>query len=121
MEKYAEGKVDDEMYEGAIAKYKETEVQLKDEVQKLDNRLNQVKEVLETAIGLTNNCYKAYKKAPNDELRALLAKTYFKTIEIRDGVVNKVELNDPFYFLAKDKVQKVKEFSEAYSGGDVGS
>ena len=121
LEKYAEGKVDDEMYGTAVAKYKETEIQLKDEIQSLDNRLNQAKEVLEIAIGLTNNCFKAYKKAPNNELRALLAKTFFKKIEIRDGVVSKVELNDPFYFLAKDKVQKVKEFSEAYTGGDGGS
>lgn len=118
LEKYAEDKVDDDMYEGAVAKYKETEIQLKDEIQRLDNRLNQVREVLEIAIGLTNNCYKAYKKAPNDELRALLAKTFFKKIEVRNGIVSNVELNDPFYFLAKDKVKKVKEFSEAYTGGD---
>ena len=91
---------------------------IKDEVQRLDNRLNQVQEVLEIAIGLTNNCFNAYKKAPNDEIRALLSKTFFKTIEVRDGVVSKVELNDPFYFLVKDKVKKVQEFSEAYSGGD---
>lgn len=71
------------------------------------------------AVGLTSNCYKAYKKAPNDELRALLATTFFKTIEVRDGVVSKVELNDHFYFLAKDKVHKVKEFSEAYTGGNL--
>lgn len=59
------------------------------------------------------------KKAPNDELRALLAKAFFKRIEVCDGVISKVELNEPFYFLAKGKVEKVKEFSEAYSGGDA--
>ena len=121
LEKYAEGKIDEDMYEVAINKYKETEIQLKDEVQRLDNRLNQVQEVLEIAIGLTNNCFKAYKKAPNDEIRALLAKTFFKKIEVREGVVSKVELNGPFYFLVRDKVRKVQEFSEAYTGGDGGS
>ena len=74
--------------------------------------------MLEVALGLISNCYRAYKKAPNDELRALLAKAFFKKIEVRDGVVSNVVLNDPFYFLAENKVKKVQEFQLAYSGGD---
>lgn len=121
LEKYAEGKVTDELYEIKQAEYLSEEEKLQESISGLDKRINQTREVLEVALGLINNCYRAYKKAPNDELRALLAKAFFKNIEVQHGVVSKVELNDPFFFLAEGKVKKVKEFSLAYSGGDDGN
>jgi len=121
LEKYAEGKVNDEMYETTQIGYTEAEDKLKEDIAGLDVRINKTKEILEIALGLVNNCYRAYKKAPNDELRALLAKAFFKKIEVSNGIVSNVVLNQPFYFLAENKVKKSDEFRLAYTGGDGGN
>ncbi len=70
------------------------------------------------ALLLINNCYKAYQKAPNNELRALLAQSLFKRLVIKDKKIIEAELNTPFSFLAQSKLSSMSVFNEGLSSGD---
>lgn len=115
--KYAEGKVNDEIYEETQKTLESEEVLLKGEIAKAEVKLKTSKRVVEMGLLLANNCYRAYQKAPSDEFRALLAQAFFRKVVLKDKNIYQAELNYPFYFLAENRVSKMREFQLAYSGG----
>jgi len=118
LEKYVDNKVPEELYEEMMETSKKNEITLKQELDKVEINLKETQRIIEIALSLITSCHKAYKKAPNDELRALLARAFFKKVEIKEGGIYKAELHEPFSFLAKTKLKKNPVFEEALKGGD---
>lgn len=121
IKKYAEGRVNDDIYEEMQKTLENEEISLKGDIVKAEAKLKTSKRVVEMGLLLANNCYRAYQKAPNDEFKVLLAQAFFKKIALKEKNIYQAELNYPFYFLAENKVSKMREFQLAYVGGDGGS
>ena len=66
--------------------------------------MSQALKVLEIALVLSNNCFRAYKKA-NPELKGLLAKAFFEKVAISNGQITAAKLNIPIDFLVKNRVK----------------
>ena len=68
-------------------------------------------------MSLAASCSYAYKKAKEPELKALLAKTLFKKLYIRDGKIIKAELNEPLTYLCESRIKKNPVFDLVSLGG----
>lgn len=66
-----------------------------DQLKAIDGRHDNVQELLELAIKLAGNCYKAYMKAADDN-RRLLNQSFFKKILIGDGQLQELHYTDLF-------------------------
>jgi len=119
--KYAEGKVSDEIYAETQSSLEGEEVLLKNDIAEAEAKLKTSKRIVEMGLLLANNCYHAYQKAPNDELRVLLAQAFFGKLVLKEKSIYQAELNYPFYFLAENKISKMREFQLAYDGGSGGN
>ncbi len=118
LEKYIENKVNDYLYEETRKDLEKQEVLHKQELEKVETNISEIKRIIEMALLLINNCYKAYQKAPNNELKALLAQSLFKRLVIRDHKIIEAELNTPFSFLAQNQLSRINVFNEGLSSGD---
>ena len=98
---YMNNSITDEQYEQEKINLEIQEKQTKENSAKIEHEVKDVVRVIEIAIGLANNCYRTYKKAPH-ELKALLAHAFFKEIIIKDRQIVSATLNPPIdYFCAK--------------------
>lgn len=66
------------------------------------NMANAIK-IIEMALTLANNCYRAYQKA-NPSLKGLLAKVFFQKVTVRDGEIVSAILNPPLDFLCRKRI-----------------
>jgi len=80
---YMNNSITDEQYEQEKINLEIQEKQTKENSAKIEHEIKDVVRVIEIAVGLANNCYRAYKKTPL-ELKVLLARAFFKEIIIKD-------------------------------------
>lgn len=117
LEAYLAGLVEIDLYETKKLAIESEEQQVEKDLGEIEGTLKDAQQAIELALSLAGGCYRAYKKAPNDELRALLAKAFFKSIVLKDGLIVKVELNAPFNFLLETKLNKQEVFKQPSDGG----
>ena len=96
------------------------ELALKGDIAKAEVKLKTSRRIVEMGLLLANNCHRAYQKAPSDEFRVLLAQAFIGQLALKEKNIYQVKLNYPFYFLAENKVSKMREFQLAYTGGSGG-
>lgn len=79
------------------------EAELQQDLVQVESRISATIRLVEIAISLVVSCAYAFKKAPNDQVRALLARTLFKSLKMRDGKIVEAKLNEPLdYILIKN-------------------
>lgn len=115
-EKYIEKLVDDDVYRTHKEELEGKEIQLQEQLAKVNGITEDVVSRVEKAINLARNCYKTYLNAPFEQ-KILLARTLFEKVIIRDGMLQKAFLNHPFVFVCGDKASRVAEFQYQYNGG----
>lgn len=120
LDKYVLGTIDKDAYSAYKAELEAQEGQYKSELARIEQSLSSLVQTIETAIGLIQNCYKTYKEA-GFEQRILLAQVFFDKVLIFDKQIKEANLNHPFVYICKSKVQKDCRFQQQYTGGDGGS
>lgn len=93
-----------------LAKYKT-------ELARIDEDITKATKVIELAISLANNCYRAFKLA-NKEEKIILAQAMFEKIMIKDKQIVSATLNEPLNFICQSKIQGNNLFKYATTGGD---
>lgn len=112
---------DVELYDEIKTDLEKEEVRLTDELNKAEGKIGGVLRTIEIALSLTANCLYAYERVKEPELKALLAKTIFKTLHIQDGEIVRAVLNEPLDYLCAKKLRKYPVFDLASVGGPTGS
>lgn len=107
---------DEELYGNIKNEFEVEETKLNNELNEVEGNLSQALKVLEIALVLSNNCFRAYKKA-NPELKGLLAKAFFEKVAISNGQIASVKLNIPLDYLVKNRVKNNPLFKLDNSGG----
>lgn len=107
---------DEELYESVKNELEIEEAKLTNQLNEVEGNLSQALKVLEIALVLSNNCYRAYKKA-NPDLQGLLAKAFFEKVAVSNGEIVSVKLNKPLDFLIKNRVRHNSLFELDNTGG----
>jgi len=89
---------DMEVYESVKAELNTDEKRLGEDLGKVENQIAGVVRTVEIALALAANCFYAYRKA-EPEIKALLIRTFFKKILIRDKQIVQAVLNEPLDYL----------------------
>ena len=116
LNKYVGDKIDDETYNEFKAELDGKESQYQSELNRVENTLLSIVQTIETAIGLTKNCQRTFKKASYDQ-KTLIAQILFEKIIIEDKKIVSGTLNHPFVFICKGKAAKSRFFQLQYNGG----
>lgn len=114
------GSVEVGLYEEKKSALEAEERQVEKDLAQVEHSLKGAQEAIELALTLAGNCYRAYNKAPSDELRALLARAFFSALEIKDGIITG-HLNPAFTLLIKPKSDEYGGFKLTTTGGDAGN
>ncbi|MDE1969999.1 MAG: recombinase family protein [Patescibacteria group bacterium] len=120
LEKYVEGNISDDAYRTFKLDLEARELQLKAQLEKVDDTISGIVAQIETAIGLARNCYKTYKTASYEQ-KILLAQTFFEKVIIKDRTIQNAFLNHPFAYICQEKAKAKREFQYQYTGGNGGS
>ncbi len=80
---------------------------LQQELVQVENKISATINLIEIALSLVVSCSYAFKKAPNDQVRSLLAHTLFKSLKMRDGKIVAATLNEPLGYLLAQKSKKL--------------
>ena len=92
------------------------EKRLNEQLVKIESQIAGVVRTIEIALALAVDCHYAYKKA-EPEMRALLARTFFKKIIIQDKQITQVVLNEPLGYLCQKRLAKYPIFDLTAIGG----
>lgn len=103
------------LYESIKADLNNDEERFNNELAKIENTIAVTVRTVETAMGLAMNCFYAYDKA-EPELKALLVRTFFKRVLIKDKKIVKATLNEPLDYICYDKLKKNPIFDLAAVG-----
>ena len=95
---------DELFYENIKNEFEVEETKLSNQLNEVEGNMSQALKVLEIALVLSNNCFRAYKKA-NPELKGLLAKAFFEKVAISNGQITAAKLNIPIDFLVKNRIK----------------
>ena len=112
----AKDKRDEEFYDSVKTELETKEAQLNHQLGNVESNLTKTVKVLEIALVLANNCYRAYTKATPD-LRGLLSKAFFERVAIKNGKIVSAVLNEPIDFLCKNRIKKHSVFKLNQSSG----
>lgn len=74
---------------------------------------------IEIALSLAANCHYAYQKA-EPELKALLVRTFFKELVVRDRQIVHAVLNEPLDYLCRARLRKYPVFGLEVVGSPTG-
>lgn len=74
------------------------ERRLQDELARLDHRLGSVEETVDMALAIAASCHHAYSQVRDLEYKALIIRTVFKELRIKDGHIAKAALHEPLQF-----------------------
>jgi site-specific DNA recombinase len=85
------------------------EAELQQDLVQVENRISATIRLVEIAISLVVSCSYAFKKAPNDQVRALLARTLFKSLKMHDGKIVDAKLNEPLDYILIKNLKKASE------------
>jgi site-specific DNA recombinase len=103
-------KSDLEMYENIKKDLSNEESVLTNELAKTEHKLAGVIRTIEIAIALTADCSYAFNQAKDPALQALLARTFFKNIYMRDGKIVRAVLNEPIDYICRSQLQRYPIF-----------
>ena len=92
---------DNELYISVKAELDQNEVSLNADLAKVENKIVTIVRTIEIAVALANNCIDAFLKTDTVELKALLARTFFKKIFIRDGKIVRAVFNEPLDYICR--------------------
>lgn len=76
--------------------------------------------IIEIAVGLANNCYRAYMKAPY-ELKTLMARAFFQSVIIENKKIVQATLNQPLDYICAKRLRNNLVFQLANVCGPTGS
>lgn len=96
--------ITDEQYEQEKINLEVQEKRTKESSGKMEHELKNVVRVIELAVGLANNCYRAYQKS-SYELKILLAHAFFQKLIINDKQIAQAVLNPPLDYLCANRLQ----------------
>ncbi|OHA44231.1 MAG: hypothetical protein A3G04_01700, partial [Candidatus Taylorbacteria bacterium RIFCSPLOWO2_12_FULL_44_9] len=99
---YMNSGLTDEQYEQEKKALETEETRIKENGAKVELELKDVVRTIEIAIGLANNCYRAYQKSPY-ELKILLAHAFFQKLVIKDKQIVQAVLNPPLDYLCANR------------------
>lgn len=105
-----------ELFQSVKVDLETEEKRLNEELAKSESKIANVLKTIEIALALAANCNYAYKKA-SPELKALLAKTFFKKLVIRDKQIVQAVLNEPLDYLCHPRTRKLAIFNLATTCG----
>ena len=117
--KFVGEKVDGETYDAAVADMEGMDKNLNKQLNELEGNMALIMRALEICVELTQNIYRAYKKA-SYPLRPVFAQAFFKQIKIKNGEITFAELNAPFDYVCNKKLQGDPVFKLAPIGGSGG-
>lgn len=106
---------DMELYQSVKNDLDSEETRLNGELAKLENQIARVVRTVEIALALAADCHYAYQKA-EPELKAVLVKTFFNKITIRDKKIAKAKLSEPLDYLCRKRLKKYPIFDLDTSG-----
>ena len=116
----AKSEQDEELFGSIKTDLENKEILLNQQLGQVEGDMERAIKVIEIALTLANNCFRAYKKA-TPELRGLLAKAFFEKVAISNGQITSVKLNVPIDFLVKNRVKNNPLFKLNDVCGSVGS
>src|SRR3989338_8408320 len=93
-----------ELFQGVKVDLEADEKRLNEELAKSESNIANVLKTIEMALALAANCCYAYKKAP-PELKALLVRTFFKKLIIKDKQIVQAVLNEPLDYLCRARIR----------------
>ena len=96
------------------------EKRLNKELERVESQIASVVRTVEIALALAVNCHYAYKKA-EPEMRAMLARTFFKKIIIQDKQIVIVVLNEPLDYLCQKRLARHSIFDLTALGDPTGN
>jgi DNA invertase Pin-like site-specific DNA recombinase len=105
-----------EVYESVKAELNADEKRLVEDLGKIENQIAGVVRTVEIALALAANCFYAYQKA-EPEIKALLVRTFFKKLLIRDKQIVQAVLNEPLDYLCRSRLQGYPVFDLAAVSG----
>lgn len=101
---------DVELYDEIKTELEQKENSLNEELSNAESKIASVVKTVEITVSLATNCHYAYNKA-GPELKALLARTFFKSITIKNKQITEVVLNEPLDYICRKHLQKYPVFN----------
>lgn len=108
---------DTDLYDTVKTDLEKEEKDLTAELLRIENKIVAVVRTVEIGVALAESVYNAFLKAKEPELKALIARTIFKKLHIRDGAIIRVDLNEPLDYLCYSKLKKYPVFNLANTCG----
>lgn len=114
-------RADVELYESVKIELDADEQRLNEELARAESKIASVVRTVEISTALAASCSYAFEKAKEPALQALLARTLFKRLDMRDGKIVRVTLNEPLDFICYPRLKKYPVFDLAAALGDDGT
>ena len=111
---------DMELYHTIMADLDADERRQQAELGKVESKIAGVVRTVEIALSLTVSCAYAFEKAKEPQLKALLARTLFKQLYMRDGQIVRAVLQEPLDYLCYNRIKKNPVFYQDLLGGSGG-
>ena len=112
---------DVELFQSVKTDLEADERRLNNDLANAESKITGVVRTIEIAISLTVNCQYMFINAKEPELQALLARTFFKELRMKDGAIVKAVLNEPLDYICRSKVQNHPVFNYELLGGPGGN
>ncbi len=111
---------DMDLYHTVMAELGMEDTKLTDELGKVESKIAGVVRTVEIALSLTVSCAYAYQNAKEPQMKALLARTLFKELYMRDGQIVRAVLQEPLDYLCRNKTKGNPIFEQDSFGGSGG-